>query len=91
MANEVSLIGAFARRIVGWRASRSMETAFVLDALEQALHARRPFEDGGLVRHSDRGVRYVSIKCTERPAEAGVEPPRGAASATATATRSPRR
>jgi transposase InsO family protein len=68
------VIDAFARKIVGWRVSRSAETAFVLDALEQALHDRKPFVDAGLVHHSDRGVQYVSIKYTERLAEAGIEP-----------------
>jgi len=50
------VVDVFARRIVGWRVSRSAQTAFVLDALEQALHARRPVE-GGLIHHSDRGVQ----------------------------------
>lgn len=68
------VIDAFARRIVGWRVSRGAQTAFVLDALEQALHARRPVEGAGLVHHSDRGVQYVSIKYSERLAEAGIEP-----------------
>lgn len=68
------VIDVFARRIVGWRVSRSMRTDFVLDALEQALCARRPVSQGGLVHHSDRGVQYVSIRYTERLAEAGVEP-----------------
>jgi putative transposase len=68
------VIDAFARRIVGWRASRSAETGFVLDALEQALHDRRPVGGKNLVHHSDRGVQYVSIKYTERLAEAGIEP-----------------
>jgi len=68
------VIDAFARRIVGWRASRSMQAQFVLDALEQALHDRRPPQDAGLIHHSDRGSQYVSIKYTERLAEAGVEP-----------------
>lgn len=67
------IIDAFARRIVGWRVSRSMHTDFVLDALEQALHDRRPIRGGGLIHHSDRGVQYVSIKYTERLAQAGVE------------------
>jgi putative transposase len=67
------VIDAFARRIVGWRASRTAHAGFVLDALEQALHDRRPVHGGGLVHHSDRGVQYVSIKYTERLAEAGVE------------------
>ena len=68
------VIDVYARRIVGWRASRTAHTAFVLDALEQALHDRRPLHRGGLVHHSDRGSQYLSIKYTERPAEAGVEP-----------------
>ena len=68
------VIDAFARRIVGWRVSRTAHAGFVLDALEQALHYRRPVHRGGLVHHSDRGVQYVSIKYTERLAEAGVEP-----------------
>jgi len=68
------VIDAFARRIVGWRVSRSMRAGFVLDALEQALHDRRPVQGAGLVHHSDRGVQYVSIKYTERLAEASIEP-----------------
>ncbi len=68
------VIDVFARRIVGWRVSRTAHAGFVLDALEQALHERRPVRDGGLVHHSDRGVQYVSIKYTERLAEAGIEP-----------------
>ena len=68
------VIDAFARRIVGWRASRSAHAGFVLDALEQALHDRRPTKGGGLVHHSDRGVQYVSIKYTERLTDAGLEP-----------------
>ncbi|HET9244793.1 MAG TPA: IS3 family transposase [Xanthobacteraceae bacterium] len=68
------VIDAYARRIVGWRASRTAHAGFVLDALEQALHDRRPVHRGGLVHHSDRGSQYVSIKYTERLAEAGIEP-----------------
>jgi putative transposase len=68
------IIDAFARRIVGWRVNRTAHAGFVLDALEQALHERRPLRGGGLVHHSDRGVQYVSIKYTERLAEAGIEP-----------------
>jgi putative transposase len=49
------VIDTFARRIVGWRASRTAHAGFVLDALEQALHARRPARSGGLIHHSDRG------------------------------------
>ena len=68
------VIDAYARRIVGWRVSRTAHAGFVLDALEQALHARRPVHRGGLIHHSDRGSQYVSIKYTERLAEAGIEP-----------------
>ncbi|MEM5332194.1 IS3 family transposase [Paraburkholderia sp. JHI2823] len=68
------VIDVFARRIVGWRVSTSMTTDFVLDALEQALYARRPGDDGTLIHHSDRGSQYVSIRYSERLAEAGIEP-----------------
>ncbi len=67
------VIDVFARRIVGWRVSSSMHTDFVLDALEQALYARQP-ERRALVHHSDRGSQYVSIRYSERLAEAGIEP-----------------
>jgi transposase InsO family protein len=73
------IIDAYARRIVGWRASRTAHAGFVLDALEQALHDRRPLQRGGLVHHSDRGSQYVSIKYTERLADAGIEPSVGSA------------
>ncbi|QKD86277.1 IS3 family transposase [Xanthomonas axonopodis pv. vasculorum] len=66
------VIDVSARRIVGWKASTSMTTDFVLDALEQALHARH--RDGELIHHSDRGSQYMSIRYSERLAEAGVEP-----------------
>jgi transposase InsO family protein len=68
------VIDTYARRIVGWRVSRTAHTSFVLDALDQALHERRPIHRAGLVHHSDRGSQYVSIKYTERLAEAGIEP-----------------
>ena len=68
------VIDTYARRIVGWRTSRTAHTGFVLDALEQALHDRRPLHRGGLVHHSDRGSQYVSIRYSERLAEAGIEP-----------------
>jgi transposase InsO family protein len=68
------VIDVFARRIVGWRVSSSMHTDFVLDALEQALYARQPERDDALIHHSDRGSQYVSIRYTERLAEAGIEP-----------------
>ena len=56
------VIDTYARRIVGWRVSRTAHAGFVLDALEQALHERRPLHRGGLVHHSDRGSQYVSIR-----------------------------
>ena len=68
------VVDVFARRIVGWRVSDSMRTDFVLDALEQALYARRPERDSALIHHSDRGSQYVSIRYSERLAEAGIEP-----------------
>jgi len=68
------VIDVFARRIVGWRVSRSMRTDFVLDALEQALYARQPELSDALIHHSDRGAQYVSIRYTERLGEAGIEP-----------------
>ena len=61
----------FARRIVGWRVARSMSTALVLDALEQALHARQAGHD--LIHHSDRGSQYLSIRYSERLAEVGIQ------------------
>jgi putative transposase len=66
------VIDVFARTIVGWRTSGSLRTDLVLDALEQALYAR-PDTDR-LVHHSDRGSQYLSIRYTERLAEAGIEP-----------------
>jgi putative transposase len=67
------VIDVFARRIVGWRVSRTAHAGFVLDALEQALHDRRPAR-GGLTHHSDKGSQYVSIRYTERLLGAGIEP-----------------
>jgi putative transposase len=66
------VIDVFSRMIVGWRVSNSLRSDLALDALEQALYAR-PTDDG-LVHHSDRGVQYLSIRYTERLAEAGIEP-----------------
>ena len=68
------VIDAYARRIVGWRVSQTAHAGFVLDALEQAVHDRRPVKGAGLVHHSDRGSQYLSIKYTERLGEAGIEP-----------------
>jgi transposase InsO family protein len=67
------IIDVFARRIVGWRVSRTAHADFVLDALEQALHDRRPAK-GGLIHHSDRGGQYLAIRYTERLLGAGIEP-----------------
>jgi len=66
------VIDVYARMIVGWRVSRTMHTELVLDALEQAVHARQPGK--GLIHHSDHGVQYLSIRYTERLTEIGVEP-----------------
>jgi transposase InsO family protein len=66
------VVDAYARSIVGWRVSSSLRTDIALDALEQALHAR-PTREEELIHHSDRGVQYLSIRYTERLAEAGIE------------------
>ncbi len=66
------VVDVFARRIVGWRASRSLRSDLALDALEQAIYFRPDID--GLVHHSDRGVQYLSIRYTERLGEAGIEP-----------------
>jgi putative transposase len=68
------VIDVFARRIVGWRVSSSLRTDFVLDALEQAIYARCDDAVGDLVHHSDRGSQYLSMRYTERLADAGIEP-----------------
>ena len=74
------VIDTYARRIIGWRASRTAHASFVLDVLEQTLHDRWPVHRAGLVHHSDRGSQYVSIKYTERLVEAGIEPSIGSVS-----------
>ncbi len=66
------VIDVFSRAIVGWRVSRSLRTDLALDALEQAIHMRGKTE--GLIHHSDRGGQYLSIRYTERPSDAGIEP-----------------
>ena len=68
------IIDVFARRIVGWRVSASMRTDFVLDALEQAIYARRGDTLAGLVHHSDRGTQYLAMRYTDRLADAGIAP-----------------
>ena len=65
------VIDVFARRIVGWRVLNWLKTDIVLDALEQELYSRTGIE--GLIHHSDRGSQYLSIRYTERLAEAGIE------------------
>ena len=68
------IVDVFARKIVGWRTSQNMRTDFVLDALEQALYARKFEKDQAPIHHSDRGSQYVSIRYSERLAQAGLEP-----------------
>ena len=68
------VIDAYARRIVGWRVSSSLRSDLALDALEQAISERQDDAAEALVHHSDRGVQYLSIRYTERLAEAGIEP-----------------
>lgn len=67
------VIDVFARRIVGWRVSRSLRADFVLDALEQALHRRKLVDGEPLIHHSDRGVQYVSLRYSERLRDAGAQ------------------
>lgn len=68
------VVDVFARRIVGWRVSSSMRTDFVLDALEQAIYARGDTTPAGLVHHSDQGTQYLSMRYTDRLADAGIAP-----------------
>ncbi len=68
------VIDAFARRIVGWRVSSSLRSDLALDALEQAICERQDERADGLIHHSDRGGQYLSIRYTERLADAGIEP-----------------
>ncbi len=84
------VIDTFANCIVCWKASRSAKTDFVLDALEQALYARRPLHRSGLIHHSDRGGQYVSIRTTERLGKQALNHP-WAALATPMTTLWPRR
>ena len=65
------IVDVFSRRIVGWRVCTSMKTDLVLDALEQAIHARGRGND--LIHHSDRGSQYLSIRYSERLAEVGIK------------------
>ena len=68
------VIDVFARRLVGWRVSSSLATDFVLDALEQAIYDRCGAVANGLVHHSDRGTQYLSMRYTDRLAEADIAP-----------------
>ena len=68
------VIDAYARRIVGWRVSNSLQTGLALDALEQALYDRQKSGAEELIHHSDRGVQYLSIRYAERLQDAGIEP-----------------
>ena len=68
------VIDVFARRIVGWRVSSSLVTDFVLDALEQAIYDRCGSTTTGLVHHSDRGTQYLSMRYTDRLADADIAP-----------------
>jgi len=68
------VIDVFSRRIVGWRVSNSLRSDLALDALEQALYERRRAAAAPLVHHSDRGGQYLSLRYTDRLADAGVEP-----------------
>lgn len=76
------VIGAYARRIVGWPVSSSLRTDLALDALRNALFGRQVGHQGGLVRQSERGVQHLSIRYTEQLPDAGVEPSVGKVSAT---------
>ena len=71
------VIDVFSRRIVGWRVSSSMRTDLVLDALEQAIYARGGSLPAGLVHHSDHGSQYLSMRYTDRLADAGAAPSAG--------------
>ena len=66
------VVDVFSRFVVGWQVSTSLRSDLALDALEMAIHARRGDTLGGLVHHNDRGVQYLSIRYTERLAEAGI-------------------
>ena len=68
------VIDAYARRIVGWKVSTSATAGFVLDALEQAIHARSPGPEHNLIHHSDRGTQYLAMNYTQRLAEANLVP-----------------
>lgn len=73
MAYVAFITDVFARKIVGWRVSTSMNTSFVLDALNQAICQRRPANDQSLTHHSDRGSQYLSIRYSDRLVEAGID------------------
>lgn len=85
------VIDAYARRIVGWRVSRTALANFVLEPLAQAVHERRTVPRAELVHHSDRGSQYVSIRYTERLAEARVCTMRGSKNNYHTRTKQPKK
>ena len=74
------VIDVSARKIVGWRVSKSMTTGFVLTAFNRKICQRCPENGGGLVNHSDRGSQYLSIKYSGRLAETGIDPLDGSVS-----------
>ena len=78
-AHVAFVIDAYARRIVGWRVSRSATAGFVLDALEQAIHQRRPAKDTGLVAHSDRGSQGGLSRSSQRFEDGGCDDGEGTA------------
>jgi len=73
------VIDAYARRIVGWKVSTSATASFVMDVLQQAIHARRTGHEDGLIHHSDRSDRYLAMNYTQRLAEANLVPSVGSA------------
>lgn len=77
LSTRTEIEDVFARRIMGWRVSHSIRTDCVLDALEQALYVRQLERSDAEVHHSHSGSQYVSIHCTERLAEAEIEPSAG--------------
>ena len=68
------VVGAFARRILGWRVCTTMTADFVLDALEQAMYDRQPAREDSVIHHGDRDSQYVSIRYSDGLAKAGIAP-----------------
>lgn len=71
MTYAAFVMDAYSRLILGWQTSTTLRTDLALDALEMALWARRKEDLEGVIHHSDRGVQYLSIRYSERLAEAG--------------------